>query len=67
MRFNIPIQLTVEAKNERAAEQQVIRYLRAADIETASENGILDWEFFEFLLEGEDIGCGNLLGCRDNN
>lgn len=66
MKFNLQIDFVVEAKSEAQAEQQLIKYLKIADLESKAENRILDWEFVQFIPEGEDIGCCNLSGCRND-
>lgn len=60
MLFDIPINIKVEATNEFKAEELVFDFLKKAMKEFGNEQGITDWQYFEFIAK-ESCGCG----CRD--
>jgi len=60
MKYDIPINISVEAKTEEKAEQFVFDFLKMATKEFGVEQKIINWDYFEFLPEGSScIGCGN--------
>lgn len=61
--YDIPCNFRVQAKTEGQAEQQVIKFLKLGMDLYDVENGVLGWEFFDFVGEEHDIGCGTLFGC----
>jgi hypothetical protein len=50
--FDIPINIKVAAKDEISAEQFVFDFLKMAQKEFGVEQRIINWEYFEFLIEG---------------
>lgn len=52
--FDIPINIKVQAKNEITAEQFVFDFLKMATKEFGVEQKIVDWKYFEFLIEGSN-------------
>jgi hypothetical protein len=65
MKFDIPVNIEVDATNESRAERQVLDFLKDSAREFKLDYKIIDWSLLEFISEEEDIGCSNL-GCRDN-
>lgn len=60
MIFDIPINIKVEAKNEKTAEKFVFDFLKMATKEFGVEQKIVDWQYFEFTDEESSCsGCGN--------
>lgn len=60
MKFDIPINISVEAKTEEKAEQFVFDFLKMATKEFGVEQKIINWEYFEFLSKKSSCaGCGN--------
>jgi len=60
MKYDIPINIAVEAKTEEKAEQFVFDFLKMATKEFGVEQKIINWEYFEFLPEKSSCtGCGN--------
>ena len=60
MKYDIPINISVEAKTEEKAEQFVFDFLKMATKEFGVEQKIVDWQYFEFLeKESSCPGCGN--------
>ena len=58
--FDIPINITVQAKDEQAAEKFVFDFLKMATKEFGVEQKVVDWQYFEFLAkESSCIGCSN--------
>ena len=49
MKYDIPINISVEAKTEEKAEQFVFDFLKMATKEFGVEQKIINWEYFEFL------------------
>lgn len=49
MIFEIPVNITVEAASEEAAEQQLWEFLKYSKKHAGQEYGFVDWEYFEFL------------------
>ena len=62
MKFNIPINISVEATTEEKAEQFVFDFLKMATKEFGVEQKIINWDYFEFLPEGSYSS-----GCRNHN
>lgn len=59
-KFDIPINITVQAKDEQAAEKFVFDFLKMATKEFGVEQKVVDWQYFEFLTkESSCPGCGN--------
>lgn len=59
MKYDIPINISVEAKTEEKAEQFVFDFLKMATKEFGVEQKIINWDYFEFLPEGSSCtGCG---------
>jgi len=57
--FNIPINIKVLAKDENTAEKFVFDFLKMATKEFGVEQRIVDWSYFEFLIEEPcSSGCG---------
>lgn len=52
--FDIPINIKVIAKDEIKAEQLVFDFLKMAIKEFGVEQHIINWEYFEFLIEGSN-------------
>ena len=52
LKFDIPINISVEAKTEEKAEQFVFDFLKMATKEFGVEQKIINWDYFEFLPEG---------------
>ena len=60
MKYDIPINISVEAKTEEKAEQFVFDFLKMATKEFGVEQKIINWEYFEFVpKESCCSGCGN--------
>ena len=60
MKYDIPINISVEAKTEEKAEQFVFDFLKMATKEFGVEQKIINWDYFEFLpKESSCTGCGN--------
>ncbi len=58
--FDIPINIKVQAKDEQAAEKFVFDFLKMATKEFGVEQKVVDWQYFEFLIEESSCtGCGN--------
>ena len=51
MKYDIPINISVEAKTEEKAEQFVFDFLKMATKEFGVEQKIINWESFEFVPE----------------
>ena len=49
MKYDIPINISVEAKTEEKAEQFVFDFLKMATKEFGVEQKIINWEYFEFV------------------
>ena len=62
MKYDIPINISVEAKTEEKAEQFVFDFLKMATKEFGVEQKIVDWQYFEFLEK--ESSCP---GCRNHN
>ena len=59
MKYDIPINISVEAKTEEKAEQFVFDFLKMATKEFGVEQKIINWEYFEFVSkESICTGCG---------
>lgn len=48
MKFDIPINLVIEASSEAEAEKQLWAFLRYSTYHCGNGYGILDWEAFDF-------------------
>jgi len=60
MKFDIPINISVETTTEEKAEKFVFDFLKMATKEFGVEQRIINWEYFEFLPEEScSRGCGN--------
>ena len=60
MKFDIPINISVETTTEEKAEKFVFDFLKMATKEFGVEQKIVDWQYFEFLeKESSCSGCGN--------
>ena len=60
MKYDIPINISVEATTEEKAEKFVFDFLKMATKEFGVEQKIVDWQYFEFLeKESSCPGCGN--------
>ena len=60
MKYDIPINISVEATTEEKAEKFVFDFLKMATKEFGVEQKIINWEYFEFLPEKSSCtGCGN--------
>ena len=62
MKYDIPINISVDATNEFRAENQVIEFLTTAFKEYTNDYRLLDFELFEFVASKP---CNT--GCGDNN
>ena len=62
MKYDIPINISVDATNEFRAETQVIEFLTAAFKEYNNDYRLIDFELFEFVVSKS---CNT--GCGDNN
>lgn len=62
MRFDIPVNISVDANNEQQAEKYVIEFLRTSFREFANDYRLIDSELFEFIAKES---CNS--GCGDNN
>ena len=63
MKFDIPINFTVEAKDEAAAIEELLSFIKTAVFTVGKEEDIVDYELFEFIPEhsfeaAEESCCG---------
>ena len=55
MKFDIPVNIAVDATNEARAERQVLDFLRDSAKEFQLDYKVIDWGLLEFPTEEEDI------------
>ena len=55
MKFDIPINIEVDATNESRAERQVLDFLKDSAREFKLDYEIIDWSLLEFISEEMDI------------
>ena len=56
-KFEIPVNVVVEADTEAKAELQVLDLLKEADREFGKDHRIIDWEYFEFMPRDLKASC----------
>ena len=49
MKFDIPLNFTVQADSEKEAEERIKVLMRSLMRTDGQDLGIVDWEFFEFI------------------
>ena len=54
MIFDIPINVQVEAETEELAVNQLWDFLKYSKNHCGREFGFIDWELFEFIVDGFD-------------
>lgn len=56
-KFEIPVNIVVEADTEQKAELAVLDWLKDADREYGKHYRIVDWEYFEFMPKDLKASC----------
>lgn len=51
MKFDIPVNFTVEAKDEKTAIEELMWFIKTAVFTIGKEDEIVDYELFEFIPE----------------
>lgn len=69
MKFDIPVNFTVEAKDEKTAIEELMWFIKTAVFTIGKEDEIVDYELFEFIpehsVEADAESCSS--GCGNHN